>query len=109
MYNIKMKHITAILLATVALSACASPNEHGRHGGQMHHQHSSGGNWVLPALIGAGAVYIATRPDPVQPAQVIVQPGTVIHCPPGTMPFEQRGWVRNQHNQFIQSNYIECK
>jgi hypothetical protein len=103
-----MKQIIVAMLATVALTACAGPNEHYHNHGQIRYQNSNG-NWIIPALIGAGAVYIATRPEPVQQPTVIVQPNAIIQCPPGTMPFEQRGWVRNQYNQFIQSNYIECK
>ena len=107
-----MKRILAILLTTISLTACAGP--YGHHGHHGHHVRSgSGWGWIAPAVIGGLVVYGATRPAQAEPAPVIVQPapqpGQIIQCPPGTMPFEQRGWVRNHYNQYIQTTYIECK
>lgn len=109
-----MKRIlTAIALVAAFGTAQAQHFGHGyRHHG--HHAHVGGGwGWVVPAVIGGAIVYGATRPAQAEPAPVIVQPapqpGQVITCPPGTMPFERQGWVRNQYNQYIQSTYIECR
>ena len=106
------------ILTTIALVAMIGSAQAGYHGGfhhghHGHHVRSGGWGWVVPAVIGGAIVYGATRPAQAEPAPVIVQPapqpGQVIQCPPGTMPFEQRGWVRNQYNQYIQTTYIECK
>ena len=110
-----MKQILTAL-ALVAMVGSAQAQHHG-HGGfrPHHHMHGGGWGWVVPAVIGGTIVYAATRPAQAQPP-IVVQPvpqsqsqSQVITCPPGTMPFEQNGWVRNQYGQWIQSNYIECK
>ena len=104
--------IALALGATLVGNAQAQWHHHGHHGGYY-----GGGNWVAPLILGGvvGAV-IARESAPVivqQQPQVIVQqqpqPNGFVQCPPGTMPFEQRGWVRNQYNQFVQATYIECK
>lgn len=110
-----MKRIlTAIALVAMIGSAHAGyrgPYGHHGHHGRVHA--SSGWGWVAPAVIGGLVVYGATRPAQAQPAPVIVQPvpqpGQVITCPQGTMPFVQNGWVQNQFGQWIQTNYVECK
>ena len=106
-----MKRIlTAIAL--VSLVGCANAQHHGHHGG-YHHRAGGGWGWVAPAVLGGLIVYGATRPVQAEPVPVIIQPSPypsqIIQCPPGTMPFEQRGWVRNQYNQYVQATYIECK
>jgi hypothetical protein len=109
--------IALALGATLVGNAQAQwDRQHGHHGG---YRAQSGGNWIAPLIIGgiAGAV-IARESAPVivQPQSVYVQPQVIVQqpqgfvqCPPGTMPFEQRGWVRNPWGQWIQSSYIECK
>ena len=109
-----MKRAIAIILAATAISAHAGYPGHHMPRVQHHHHHGgSGWGWVAPAVIGGLIVYGATRPAQAEPAPVIVQPapqpGQFITCPPGTWPVEQRGWVRNQYNQYIQATYIECK
>lgn len=114
------KILTALILGTTMISTAQAQWHHpGHHGG---YRAQSGGNWIAPLIIGgiAGAV-IARESTPVivqpQPAyiqpQVIVQPlqfpQGFVQCPPGTMPFEQRGWVRNPWGQWIQSSYIDCR
>jgi hypothetical protein len=112
--------IALALGATLVGSAQAQWHHHGYQGG---YRAQGGGNWIAPLIIGgiAGAV-IARESTPVvvqqqpvyvqQPPQVIVQqqqPQGFVQCPPGTMPFEQRGWVRNPWGQWIQSTYIDCR
>ena len=107
-----MKRILTAL-ALVSLIGSANAQHFGHHGYRPHHHASGGWGWVAPAVIGGLIVYGATRPAQAEPAPVIIQPAPypnqVIQCPPGTMPFEQRGWVRNQYNQYVQTTYIECK
>ena len=110
-----MKRIlTAIaLVAMIGTAQAGYRGPYGHHGHHGHVQAGGGWGWVAPAVIGGLIVYGATRPAQAEPAPVIVQtapqPGQIIQCPPGTMPFEQRGWVRNHYNQYIQTTYIECK
>ena len=78
------------ILITLILAAAAVPAfaQHWRHGHHMHRVHPvySGGNWVVPAIIGGAIVYGATRP--AQAETVIVQQQPVIvqqqseHCTP---------------------------
>lgn len=99
-----------IILALSCTSLTALAQHHGYHHG-YNHRAGGGWGWIAPAVIGGLVVYGATRPAQAEPVPVIVQPypNQVIQCPPGTMPFEQRGWVRNQYNQYVQTTYIECK
>jgi hypothetical protein len=53
-----MKKLLAVLFLFLTSSVQAQ-HGHGHHG----HYHGSG-RWVVPAIIGAGAVYLATRPVP---------------------------------------------
>ncbi|NCZ53627.1 MAG: hypothetical protein EBY81_07015 [Verrucomicrobia bacterium] len=78
----------------------------------------TGGDVLVPLIIGGifgAAIANANQPQPVviqQQPQVYVQPQApqgFVQCPPGTMPFEQRGWVRNPWGQWIQSSYIDCR
>ena len=109
-----MKRILTAIALVAAFGTAQAQHYHGgwHHG---HRVHGAGwGNWVPALIIGgiAGAA-IANRPAQAEPAPIIVQPapqpGQMITCPPGTMPFERQGWVRNQYNQYIQSTYIECR
>ena len=77
----------------------------------------TGGDVLVPLIIGGifgAAIANANQPQPVvvQPQPQVIQqpqPQGFVQCPPGTMPFDQRGWVRNQWGQWIQASYIECK
>jgi hypothetical protein len=79
----------------------------------------SAGEVLVPLIIGGmvGAAIANANQQPqtvvVQPQpQVIVQqpqPQGFVQCPAGTMPFEQRGWVKNAYGQYVQATYIECK
>jgi hypothetical protein len=110
-----MKKILIALALGATLVGSAQAQWHGHHG---HHggYYAGGGNWIAPLILGGvvGAV-IARESAPVivqQQPQVIMQqpqPNGFIQCPAGTMPFEQRVWVRNQYNQVVQATYIECK
>ena len=108
-----MKRVIAIILAATALTAQAGyPGHHMPRVQHHHHAHGGGWGWVVPAVIGGAIVYGATRPAQAQTpviVQPVPQPGQVITCPPGTMPFTQNGWVQNQFGQWIQTNYVECK
>jgi len=83
---------------------------------------STGGEILFPLIIGGivgAAVANSNRQEPVVVQQQIVQPPPVyvqpqppqgfVQCPAGTMPFEQRGWVRNAYGQWVQAAYVECK
>jgi len=85
---------------------------------ERHVQTASAADVFVPLIIGGmvgAAIANANQPQPVvvQPQpQVYVQPQPpqgFVQCPAGTMPFEQRGWVKNQYGQWIQASYIECK
>ena len=115
-----MKRIlTAIALIAMIGSAQAGYRgpygHHGHHAPRVVHHHGGGWGHVIAPLIIGGVVgaAIANRPAQAEPVPVVVQSvpqsGQIITCPPGTMPFERQGWVRNQYNQYIQSTYIECK
>ena len=82
----------------------------------------TGGEVLFPLVIGGivgAAIANSNRQEPVVVQQQIVQPPPVyvqpqppqgfVQCPPGTMPFEQRGWVKNAYGQWIQAAYVECK
>ena len=117
-----MKHIIALALGLTLVTAAQADHYHNHR----HHGHrpvivervQTSGDILVPLIIGGivgAAIANSNQPQPVivQPQpQVIMQqpqPNGFIQCPPGTMPFEQRGWVRNQYNQFVQATYIECK
>lgn len=81
-----MKKLLAVL-ALVAASIVPAYAQHGHHHFTPHSgYHRSFNSWFVPALIGAGAVYIATRPEPVvvQPPVVIQQPPVVVQQAPVT-------------------------
>ncbi len=115
-----MKRILTALAVSLVLAGTAQA-QHRHHGHVVraqhgHHGHHGGWSWgpvVGGAILGAVVYDIYNRPIQAQPAPVIVQPAPqpsqVVQCPIGTYPFEQRGWVRNQYNQYIQTTYIECK
>ena len=125
-----MKHIIALAIGLTVVGAAQADNY--RH----HHYHQPrtvivervqtvGAEHILvPLIIGGifGAVIAnSNRQEAVivqQQPQVIVQqqpqvqqpvPQGFVQCPPGTMPFEHRGWVRNSWGQWIQSAYIDCR
>jgi len=118
-----MKQIIALAIGlTVVGAAQADYYREYRH----QHQHrpvivervQTGGDVLVPLIIGGifgAAIANANQPQPVviqQQPQVYVQPQApqgFVQCPPGTMPFEQRGWVRNPWGQWIQSAYIDCR
>jgi len=117
-----MKHVIALALGlTLVTAAQADYYREYRHYGHrpvIVERVQTGGDILVPLIIGGmvGAAIANSNQQPVvvQPQpQVIVQqqpqPNGFIQCPAGTMPFEQRGWVRNQYNQFVQATYIECK
>lgn len=78
-----MKKIIVSLALMFAIPAMAQHHHHGRHHNwhYKHHWHNGHNhNWVVPALIGGAAVYIATRPEPrtvIIDQPVIVQKETV--------------------------------
>ena len=112
------------ILIALALGATLIGAAHAQHR-DFHHHHRpvivertyTGGDVLVPLIIGGmiGAVIANSNQQQVivqpQPQVIVQQPQSngFIQCPPGTMPFEQRGWVRNQYNQFVQATYIECK
>ena len=101
------KLLIASVLGLALVSSAQAQHHHGHRGGY-------GGGWVAPLLIGGIAGIVIARETSTMVVQqpIIVQPtppNQMIQCPPGTMPFEQRGWVRNQFNQYIQATYIECR
>ena len=115
--------IALALGATLVGSAQAQWDRQYAH---RHHGHrpvivervQTSGDILVPLVIGGifgAAIANANRPEPVviqQQPQVYVQPQApqgFVQCPPGTMPFEQRGWVRNPWGQWIQSSYIDCR
>ena len=118
-----MKHIIALAIGLTVVGAAQA--DYYRH----HHQPRtvivervqtvSAEHILVPLIIGGifgAAIANAKQPQPVivqQPQPVIVQqqpqPYGFVQCPPGTMPFEQRGWVRNHWGQWIQSTYIDCR
>ena len=117
-----MKHIIALAIGLTVVGAAQA--DHYRE--YRHHGHrpvivervQTGGDILVPLVIGGifgAAIANANRPEPVviqQQPQVYVQPQApqgFVQCPPGTMPFEQRGWVRNPWGQWIQSAYIDCR
>jgi hypothetical protein len=120
-----MKHIIALALGlTLVTAAQADYREYREYRGgrpvivERHVQTAGAADVFVPLIIGGmvgAAIANANQPQPVvvQPQpQVYVQPQPpqgFVQCPAGTMPFEQRGWVRNQWGQWIQSSYIECK
>lgn len=116
-----MKKIIALALGLTLVGAAQADYYR-----EYRHQHrpvivervQTGGDILVPLIIGGifgAAIANANQPQPVivQQPQVIVQqqpqPYGFVQCPPGTMPFEQRGWVRNPWGQWIQSAYIDCR
>jgi len=118
-----MKHIIALAIGlTVVGAAQADYYREYRHQPRTviveRERVQTGGEVLVPLIIGGifgAAIANANRPEPVviqQQPQVYVQPQApqgFVQCPPGTMPFEQRGWVRNPWGQWIQSTYIDCR
>ena len=122
-----MKHIIALAIGlTVVGTAQADHYREYRHHGHrpvIVERVQNGGEIIVPLIIGGifgAAIANANRQETViiQQPQVIVQqqpqvqqplPQGFVQCPAGTMPFEQRGWVRNPWGQWIQSSYIDCR
>ena len=124
-----MKHIIALALGlTLVTAAQADYREYREYRGgrpvivERHVQTVGAADVFVPLIIGGifGAAIananqpqtVVVQPQIVQPAPVYVQPQVsqgFVQCPAGTMPFEQRGWVRNPWGQWIQSSYIDCK
>ena len=116
-----MKHIIALAIGlTLVGSAQADYYREYRHQPRPVYVErvQTGGDILFPLVIGGivgAAIANSNRQETVvvQPQpQVIVQqpqPQGFVQCPPGTMPFEQRGWVRNPWGQWIQSSYIDCR
>lgn len=121
-----MKHIIALALGlTLVTAAQADYREYREYrGGRpvVVERVSSGGDILFPLVIGGifgAAIANSNRQEPVVVQQQIIQPAPVyvqpqppqgfVQCPAGTMPFEQRGWVRNPWGQWIQSAYIDCR
>ena len=127
-----MKHIIALAIGLTVVGAAQADyyREHRHHQPRtviVERVQTVGAEHILVPLIIGGifgaAIANAKQPQPVivqQPQPVIVQQPQVIvqqqpqpygfvQCPPGTMPFEQRGWVRNHWGQWIQSTYIDCR
>ena len=113
-----MKQIIALALGlTLVTAAQADYYRDHRHGPRpVIVEQRSGGDVFVPLIIGGlvgAAIANANQPQPVvvqpQPQVIVQQPQGFVQCPVGTMPFEQRGWVKNQYNQYIQATYIECK
>ena len=122
-----MKHIIALAIGLTVVGA-AQADQYREY---RHHQPrtvivervQNGGEIIVPLIIGGifgAAIANANRQETVivQQPQVIVQqqpqvqqplPQGFVQCPAGTMPFEQRGWVRNPWGQWIQSSYIDCR
>ena len=121
-----MKQIIALALGLTLVGAAQA--DHYRE--YRHHGHrpvivervQTGGDILFPLVIGGivgAAIANSNRPEPVVVQQQIIQPPPVyvqpqppqgfVQCPAGTMPFEQRGWVRNAYGQWIQAAYVECK
>ena len=116
-----MKQIIALAIGLTLVGAAQAD-----HYREYRHQHrpvivervQTGGDVLVPLIIGGifgAAIANANQPQPVviqQQPQVYVQPQApqgFVQCPAGTMPFEQRGWVRNPWGQWIQSSYIDCR
>ena len=120
-----MKHFIALALGlTLVGTAQADYYREYRHHGHrpvIVERVQTGGEVLVPLLIGGmvgAAIANSNRPEPVVVQQQIVQPPVYVQpqppqgfvqCPAGTMPFEQRGWVRNAYGQWIQAAYVECK
>jgi hypothetical protein len=119
-----MKHIIALAIGLTLVGAAQA--DHYRE--YRHHGHRpvivervqtvNAGEVLVPLIIGGifgAAIANANQPQPVviqQQPQIVVQPQApqgFVQCPAGTMPFEQRGWVRNPWGQWIQSAYIDCR
>jgi hypothetical protein len=78
-----MKRLASILLCAVSLMAVAPAQAHGWHGGW--HGGGYGRGWVAPVLgaaIVGGAIYAATAPTYVYPAQSYVVAPPVTAAPP---------------------------
>ena len=112
-----MKKIIALALGLTLVTAAQADYREYRHHPRtvIVERVQTGGDILVPLIIGGivgAAIANSNQPQPVlvQP-QVIQQPQPqgFVQCPPGTMPFDQRGWVRNQWGQWIQASYIECK
>ena len=119
-----MKHIIALAIGLTVVGAAQADHyrEHRHHGHRPviveRVQTAGAGEVLVPLIIGGifgAAIANANQPQPVviqQQPQVYVQPQApqgFVQCPPGTMPFEQRGWVCNPWGQWIQSAYIDCR
>ena len=125
-----MKHIIALAIGLTVVGAAQADNYRHDHYHQprtiiVERVQTVGAEHILvPLIIGGifGAVIAnSNRQEAVivqQQPQVIVQqqpqvqqpvPQGFVQCTPGTMPFEQRGWVRNHWGQWIQSTYIDCR
>jgi hypothetical protein len=116
MENTMKRTLTAVaLLATIGFSNPAlawGDREQGALAGIVgtlifqHIQRDGGHRQPAPVIVQQPPVIFQQPQVIYAPAP---QPGQIIQCPLGTMPFEQRGWVRNHYNQYIQTTYIECK
>jgi hypothetical protein len=122
-----MKHMIALALGLTLVTAAQADyreyREYHYHNPRPviveRYQTASAGEVLVPLIIGGmvGAAIANANQQPqtvvVQPQpQVIVQqpqPQGFVQCPAGTMPFEQRGWIKNAYGQYVQATYIECK
>ena len=119
-----MKQIIALAIGLTLVGAAQADYLHRHQGHQprtviVERVHTVNAEHILVPLIIGGifgaAIANANQPQPVviqQQPQIVVQPQApqgFVQCPPGTMPFEQRGWVRNHWGQWIQSTYIDCR
>ena len=125
-----MKKLVAALALTASSVVMANPYHHGHRHHHHHRPHvvHHHGHWIAPLIIGGvvGAAIAANRVEAqTQAPVVVVQPQPmyqsnavigineqgqqVITCPQGLYPFEKRGYVRNQFNQYIETTYIQCQ
>ncbi len=117
-----MKQIIALTIGLTLVGAAQADNYHRHQGHQprtviVERVHTVNAEAVLVPLI-IGGIFGAVIANSNRQETVIVQqqpqvqqpvPQGFVQCPAGTMPFEQRGWVRNHWGQWIQSAYIDCR
>jgi len=117
-----MKQIIALAIGLTLVGAAQADHYHRYQGHQprtviVERVHTVNAEAVLVPLI-IGGIFGAVIANSNRQETVIVQqqpqvqqpvPQGFVQCPAGTMPFEQRGWVRNHWGQWIQSAYIDCR